>query len=136
MLHVLIGQDDFSIRQALDEIKKAIVDPAALMPNTSVLDGRQVTPQQLRAACDTVPFLAEKRLVIVEGLLGRFEPKAKTGRKKPSRQPDQSEEYKALAEGMKHLPPSTELVLMDGRINDRNPLLRELMSQAKVKSFL
>jgi DNA polymerase-3 subunit delta len=135
LLHILIGDDDFSIRQALEEIKKAIGDPAALMPNTTVLDGRQVTPQQLRAACDTVPFLAEKRLVIVEGLLGRFEPRGKTGRKKPSRQPDQPEEYKTLAEGIKQLPPFTELVLMDGRINDRNPLLRELMPQAKVKSF-
>ena len=135
MLHILIGDDDFSIRQALEEIKKAIGDPSALMPNTTVLDGRQVTPQQLRAACDTVPFLAEKRLVIVEGLLGRFEPRSKAGRKKPSRQPDQPEEYQALAEGIKQLPPFTELVLMDGRINDRNPLLRELMPRAKVKSF-
>jgi DNA polymerase III subunit delta len=147
LLHILIGDDDFSIRQALEEIKKAIGDPAALMPNTIMLDGRQVTPQQLRAVCDTVPFLAEKRLVIVEGLLGRFEPRNKTGRKKPSRppaiaqeerragQPDQPEEYQALAEGIKQLPPFTELVLMDGRINDRNPLLRELMPQAKVKFF-
>ena len=81
MLHILIGEDDFSIRQALEEIKKAIGDPAALMTNTTVLDGRQVTPEQLRAACETVPFLAEKRLVIVEGLLERFEPKGRPARK-------------------------------------------------------
>jgi DNA polymerase-3 subunit delta len=135
LLHILIGDDDFSVRQALEEIKKAIGDPTALMPNTTVLDGKQVTPQQLRAACDRVPFLAEKRLVIVEGLLGRFEPKVKTSRKKPSRQPDQSEEHLAITDGIRHLPPFTELVLTDGRINDRNPLLRELMSIAKVKSF-
>ena len=67
MLHILIGEDDFSLRQALEEIKKSIGDPTALMPNTTMLEGSQVTPEQLRAACETVPFLAEKRLVIVEG---------------------------------------------------------------------
>lgn len=135
MLHVLIGEDNFSIHQALEQIKKSIGDPSALMTNTTELDGRQVTPERLRAACETVPFLAEKRLVIVEGLLERFEPKVKNGRKKLSRPPDQTGEYRAIADGIKKLPPFTELVLTGGRINDRNPLLRELMSATRVKSF-
>jgi DNA polymerase-3 subunit delta len=135
LLHVLIGEDNFSIHQALEQIKKSIGDPSALMTNTTELDGRQVTPERLRAACETVPFLAEKRLVIVEGLLERFEPKVKNGRKKLSRPPDQTGEYRAIADGIKKLPPFTELVLTGGRINDRNPLLRELMSATRVKSF-
>ena len=135
MLHILIGEDDYSLRQALEEIKKSIGDPTALMTNTTVLEGRQVTPEQLRAACETVPFLAEKRLVIVEGLLERFEPKGRTGKKKPTRQSDQEEAYKPIAEGIKQLPPFTELVLIGGRVNERNPLLRELMPAAKVKFF-
>jgi DNA polymerase-3 subunit delta len=135
LLHVLIGADDYSIRQALVEIKKGIGDATALMTNTTVLDGRQVTLEHLRSACETVPFLAEKRLVIVEGLLERFEAKAKTGKKKTSRQPDKPEEYIAIAEAMKKLPPFTELVLLGGEINERNPLLRELSTVIKVKIF-
>jgi hypothetical protein len=45
-----------------------------LATNTDVLDGRAVTPDQLAAICDTVPFLASHRLVVVEGLLARFDP--------------------------------------------------------------
>ena len=135
MLHILIGEDDYSLRQALEEIKKSIGDPSALMANTTVLEGKQVTPEQLRAACETVPFLAEKRLVIVEGLLERSEPKGKTGRKKPSRPTEPTEAYKPLADAIRHLPPFTELVLIGGRINDRNPLLRELMPVAKARTF-
>ena len=135
MLHVLIGEDDYSIRQALSEIKKGIGDATALMTNTTVLDGRQVTLEHLRSACETVPFLAEKRLVIVEGLLERFEAKAKTGKKKASRQPDKPEEYIAIAEAMKKLPPFTELVLLGGEISERNPLLCELSTVIKVKIF-
>jgi DNA polymerase-3 subunit delta len=135
LLHILVGADDFSLRQALEEIKKSIGDPTALMTNTTVLEGKAVTPEQLRAACETVPFLAGKRLVIVEGLLERFEAKGKTAKKKSSRQSDQSETYQPLVDGIKHLPPFTELVIIDGAISDRNPLLRELMPTAKVRSF-
>jgi len=135
LLHVLIGGDDFSIRQALEEIKKGIGDPTALMTNTTVLDGRQVMVEQLRSVCETVPFLSEKRLVIVEGLFERFDSGNRTGRKKSSRQPEQPEEYRAIADGIKQLPEFTELVLIGGGIKAGNPLLRELSAMTRVKSF-
>ena len=136
MLHVLLGEDDFSIRQALEEIKKGIGDATALMSNTTYLDGRQVTTDQLQAACDAVPFLADKRLVIVEGLLERFEPGGRDNRRKPSRQQgNKQEEFKAIADAVKRVPEFTELVLIGGRISDRNPLLRELSAVARVRAF-
>jgi DNA polymerase III delta subunit len=65
LLYVLQGEDDFSLSRALDGIKKGLGDPSMLATNTTVLDGQKVTPDELRAVVDTVPFLAEKRLVIV-----------------------------------------------------------------------
>ena len=106
------------------------------MPNTTEFDGSKVTPEQLRAACATMPFLADKRLVIVEGLLARFEPKKKNVRKKSSRQPEPAEDYKPIAAAVKDLPPFTELVLLDGGdIKSANPLLHEISPGAKVYSF-
>jgi len=43
-----------------------------LATNTNILDGRQVTADELRAVCESAPFLSEKRLVIIKGLLERF----------------------------------------------------------------
>lgn len=134
MLHVLIGEDDFFVRQALEEIKKTIGDETALLTNTTVLDGRQVTVEQLRNAGETVPFLSEKRLVIVEGLLGRFEPAGGIGRKKTNRLSGK-DDVKAFADGMKQLPEFTELVLIDGRTGSNNPLLRELITITRLRSF-
>ncbi len=134
MLHVLIGEDDFSIRQSLDEIKKGVGDQTVLAANTTVLDGRQVTLERLRSACATVPFLAEKRLVIVEGLLERFEPGGRVGRKKANRT-DQTDECKAIAESVGRIPDFTELVLVDAGISSRNPLLLELSAVVTVRSF-
>jgi DNA polymerase-3 subunit delta len=135
LLHVLIGEDDFSIRQSLEEIKKGIGDPTALMTNTTIINGQHITLDQLRSVCETVPFLAEKRLVIVEGLLERFEPRGKSDRKKANHLTEQPNEYKSIIDCISQIPDFTELVLVDGRINNRNPFLRELSAVAPVRSF-
>lgn len=136
MLHILLGQDDFSLRQSLEEIKRGIGDQALLAANTTTLDGQQVTLDQLRTVCETVPFLAERRLVIVTGLLERFEPKSKSSRqKKITPLANQQNEYKSLAAYISKIPDSTVLVLIDGKIASNNPLLRQLSAKTKVKSF-
>jgi DNA polymerase-3 subunit delta len=143
LLYVLVGEDDYCIRQALEEIKKGIGDPAALMTNTTVLEGPQLSPDHLRAACQAVPFLADRRLVIVEGLLERFEPKARPARRKSPRAAGngRSEDYEAFIESVKELPGFTELVILGAGIRpsaspkNGNPLLRGLAAITKVKYF-
>jgi DNA polymerase III subunit delta len=45
--------------------------------NTTRLDGRSATLAEVENACSTLPFLSERRLVIVEGLLARLAAPAK-----------------------------------------------------------
>ena len=134
MLYILQGEDEFSLTRALDEIKKGLGDPSLLSTNTTLLDGKQLTPGELRMVVETVPFLAENRLVIVEGLLGRFESGNKARRRKSSPANGRQDDAKSFAAAMDNLPPSTVLVLTDGRIKNANPLLKQL-SGAKVMSF-
>ena len=127
LLYILLGQDDFSLRQALEEIKKGIGDHDLLPANITVLEGQHLPLAQLRSACETVPFLAEKRLVIVEGLLARFEPKGKASPRKKTKQGNSQEnEYESWAACVSNLPDSTVLVLVDGKVAGKNPLLTEL----------
>ena len=136
MLYILSGQDDYSLGESLEEIKKSIGDQALLVANTTTLDGQQITLDQLRTVCETLPFLAERRLVIVKGLLERFEPKDKSSRrKKITRATNHQNEYKSLVTCISKLPDSTVLVLIDGRITSKNPLFGELSAKAKVTSF-
>ena len=79
LLHILHGGDDYSIINELDAIKQSIMDPEMLITNTVTLEGDTVTEDDLRTACETVPFLADKRMVIVHSLLERFSPH-QTGR--------------------------------------------------------
>ncbi len=136
MLYILWGEDDFSLTRSLEEIKQGLGDQSLLMANTTVLDGQQVTLDQLRAVVETVPFLAEKRLVIIQGLLGRFEAGGKPRRRKKTASPAGKEpEYKSFAERLSRIPEGTVLVLMDGKIKNSNPLLRQLSPRAEARSF-
>ena len=136
MLYILAGPDDFSLSEVLEEIKRGLGDREMLDSNTSVLDGRQLTPDQLRSVCQTMPFLAEKRLVIVEGLLERFEPRIKPDKQKRTKKaPTRQNDYKSLAAVVEELPDSTVLVLVDGEVKKGNPLYKALLPRAKVRVF-
>jgi len=136
LLYILSGQDDFSLAQSLEEIKEDIGDQASFTASTTTLDGQGVTLDQLRNICETVPFLAGKRLVIIKGLLERFQGRGTSRRqKKTTRVTNQPDEYKSLSAYIGKIPDSTVLVLIEGRIATNNPLYRELAAKAVVKSF-
>jgi DNA polymerase-3 subunit delta len=135
LLYILHGEDDFSITQFLGEIKRELGDPSMLATNTSSFDGQKLTPGELRGVCETVPFLAEKRLVVIQGLLGRFEASGRPRRQKKTSNRGGGEGAKSFAEAMSNIPESTVVVLTDGRIKSTNPLLKLLSSQAEVRSF-
>jgi DNA polymerase-3 subunit delta len=135
LLYILHGEDDFSIAKSLEEIKRGAGDPALLAANTTVFNGQQLTPDQLGSVVETVPFLAEKRLVIIEGLLGRFEAKAKPRRQKKTSPAEAEKEYQSFAAYLSNIPESTLLVLIEGRIKSNNPLFKELSAGAEVRSF-
>jgi len=134
LLYILHGEDDFSMTQFLGEIKQGLGDPSMLATNTSTFDGQKLTPGELRGVCETAPFLAEKRLVVVQGLLGRFEARGRPRQKKAANRGG-GEGAKSFADAMSNIPESTVVMLMDGRVKSTNPLLKLLSSQAEVRSF-
>ncbi len=136
LLYILSGQDDFSRGEALTEIKQGIGEATLLAANTTRLNGEQLTLEQLRSVCETMPFLTEKRLVIIDGLLERFEAKGKPGRQKKDKPATkQPSEYKLWADYLSNIPESTTVVLVDNGLKGSNPLFRELSGSAEVKSF-
>ena len=137
MIHLLFGGDELALHEALSSMKEE-VRPAELRDvNITVLQGHEVSPDQLLATCATVPFLAEKRMVIVEGLLSLFEARtpSRTGaRTAPSQQPTLSQ-WDDLPGLLSDIPQTTELVFAEGRLTPSNPLLAKLRPLAKTVTF-
>lgn len=136
LIYILSGQDSFSLHRSLEEIKSEVGDQAALETNTSTLDGQKLTLEELRNVCETVPFLSEKRLVIVHGLLEKFgqkgRPRRRAIKKQANNQPDKHKEY---GDYIGRVPETTLLVLIEDRLNSNNPLFKALSSKATVKTF-
>jgi len=139
LLIILYGKDDFSRHSELEHIKQKICDPEALAINTCVLDGKQLSVRELQDACNAFPsLLCPSRLVIVENLLGRFEYQQKKKRRNSDLDERKSRDLKEwlnLAEYIKLIPETTELILIDGQLNAQNRLLKALSPLAKVKRF-
>lgn len=135
MLHIFHGRDDFSQREALAALREGLDSDGMLASNTTIVDGRTVTPEELLALCQTVPFLSSHRLIVVEGLLGRFDWRERRGRRGRPRRGEELGPWRAAAEGLARLPESTTLVLLEGDVSQNNPLLGLLAPAADVREF-
>jgi DNA polymerase-3 subunit delta len=78
MFYVFDGDDTFTIREELEALVSKMGDPAISELNTAYLDGRAVTLSEVQHHCSTFPFLADRRLVIVTGLLERLGQKTRS----------------------------------------------------------
>jgi DNA polymerase III subunit delta len=132
MLYILHGQDDYSVTRELAVIKQACGDVSLLVTNTVTLDGGQTTPTELRVACETVPFLSDKRLVVVNGLFERFTPTKQSRAAIKKADPANQEPFAAVLNGV---PPFTVVVLIEDDLKESNPLFKLIAKNANVKSF-
>ncbi len=136
MLYILAGPDDFSRAEALAEIKNGLGDASMLSSNTSIFDGKKVTPGELAVVCQAIPFLSEKRLIIIEGLLERFSSDApKSKGKRTTRASTKQNDIDSFINIFTSLPESTIVVLVDGETGKNNPLFDGILLKAKVNSF-
>jgi DNA polymerase-3 subunit delta len=135
MLYILYGQDDFSLNQAVEKIKADLGDREVVATNTTNLEGQHLTLSELRNKCDTVPFLSPHRLVIVDGLLGRFEIKQSRPRSGKGKSGNGLGEWEGLDSYIKQMPETTVLVLVDEEVQGQNPLLKKLSPLAEVRTF-
>src|SRR5262245_1676506 len=66
--YVFYGQDEPSLKEKLAEFIAASSDPGTADLNTSRLDGASATISEIESAARAMPFLAERRLVLVQNL--------------------------------------------------------------------
>jgi DNA polymerase-3 subunit delta len=124
--YVLHGEDEFTRSETLADFKRRLGPPSTVDLNTTVLDGSRLTLSELHHACDAVPFLADRRLVIVEGLLSRLT--SREGRTLPDAKQKLLDD---LADYLPHLPPTTRLVLVEDHALPSSPPILGLAKQAK-----
>src|SRR5919109_2832930 len=64
MFYLLHGDDEFTIREQVKELRQQ----GNFEYNQDTYNGAEIDLATITATCDTLPFLTDQRLVIVEGL--------------------------------------------------------------------
>ncbi len=130
MFYIIHGNDSYRCHQALNEIKAGMGSADIVEVNTTVLDGRRLTTRALMDVCSVVPFMASGRLVIVEGLLKRFQPGERQNRSNGGNEEvgPALKEWQGIVEYIKTMPQTTVLVIFDAELDPKavNQLLKSL----------
>lgn len=162
MFVLLHGPDEFSAREALARLRSS----HDFGYNQDVFSGADGDAATIRNTCDTMPFLSEQRLVVVEGLPKRRgggkgsgaddagegksegQPEGAAaadaapkgggkGKKSKAAGPDPKAFAAALADYIPHLPETTVLVLVsDEQLKDTDALLRAAQRHGTVRLFV
>jgi DNA polymerase III subunit delta len=134
MFFLLHGDNEFEISERVADFKQKIGDDSMRDLNITVLDGRKTTLSEVQHAADSIPFLADKRLIVVEGLLTRL------ASRKPKDSADDAPSGAAkdflngLVDYVPRLPDTTRLVFVDFQpLNAKHPLIK-LAEQQKGKT--
>lgn len=103
--YILHGDDSLGIDEALAKLRAQMGQDANADLNTSEMDGTSASVPEIVNAVSSFPFLSDRRLVIVRGLLGWLTRKGagQTGK----------EALAQLAEALPNLPDHARLVLVE-----------------------
>ncbi|MFN8532279.1 MAG: DNA polymerase III subunit delta [Dehalococcoidia bacterium] len=125
---VLYGRDDYRIAQRVREASGGD-DPALGDLNRVSIAGDKIAVNDLRGQLEAMPFLDDRRTVIVGGLLDRFEDAAKSQRRLA--------ESDSFLDLFRTKPPTTFAILTGDDLRPkRNPLLSGLLAAgAAVERF-
>ena len=137
MIYLLYGDDEFSVREELAALRERVTPEEMRDSNVMALLGAEVSFDQVAQACYAIPFMANKRLVSVDGLLGRFEPQGRGGARGRGGRGGRAAlgEWEGLGDLLPAIPPTTDLVFVDGPLTERNPLFARVREHATLRGF-
>jgi DNA polymerase-3 subunit delta len=81
-IYIFDGEDEFAIHEAVETLQAKLGDSTMLSMNTTRLDGRNASLDQLVNTISVVPFLADRRLVIVTNPLSMVKARSEPARQK------------------------------------------------------
>jgi DNA polymerase-3 subunit delta len=115
--YLIHGDDDFGVEQEARALRERMSDSPNAELNTSEFDGETASAAEIISAASSYPFLADKRLVIVKGMLAHITRKGagETGKKA----------VEQLLDALPNLPDTARLVFIERQtLSDSNKILK------------
>lgn len=121
MVYLLLNCDEYLAAQRVAELRRALGDPELAGLNTAELNGERSTVSEVLGQASMMPFLAERRLVIVNGLLAHLDQRMAQSK---SAESAAYQEAAHLLEGLPSLPDTVDLLFVDTGPDRRRSLWR------------
>ena len=140
MIFLLHGNDDFSIANAA----QTITGNAAYDMNVSIVESDAIDFDTLRQMLQTLPFLSEKRLVVIRGLPKQKEKKAAPAeddssagkRKKKKTAETGMDPLEALAQLLQTAPETTDVIIISSeKLKDTHLVYEVAKQQGSITVF-
>ena len=133
MIYVFHGEDNFSASEAVRRILEAAGPPEMRESNVTQLEAGEFSIERFGNAAMVMPFLADRRVVVVRGLLGAAEGQRTGRRGKRATATSDAGPGKGLPELLAQLPPFSDAVFVEGKVGTTNPLLASIRELGREK---
>ncbi len=114
--YLLCGEEAYLKKQYKERLIRALCDPGDSM-NFSRFEGKSIDPAAIISLSDTLPFFAERRLILIEDS-GFFKNK-----------------YDELADYLPKIPDTTCILFVESEIDKRSRLYKAVQKQGRVTEF-
>ena len=114
--YLLYGEEAYLRTQYKNRLKNALADPSDTM-NFSRLEGKGINPAEIISLAETLPFFAERRLILIEDS-GFFKNKCDE-----------------LADYLPNMPDTTCLLFVETEVDKRNRLYKAVQKYGRVTEF-
>lgn len=131
MIVVVYGEDELGKMRRLKQLRdEADGGSGMLESNLAVLSGRDVRPNDIIMQSMAMPFLAPRRMVVVEGFLERLKGRGRPqqgGAAANDEDPGESramKQFQPLIDALPNIPPSTTLVFTGNEGSKSHPFIK------------
>ena len=114
--YLLYGEEAYLRTQYKNRLKNALADPSDTM-NFSRFEGKGIDPAEIISLAETLPFFAERRLILIEDS-GFFKNKCDE-----------------LADYLPNMPDTTCLLFVESEVDKRNRLYKAVQKYGRVTEF-
>ena len=114
--YLLYGEEAYLRTQYKNRLKNALADPSDTM-NFSRFEGKGINPAEIISLAETLPFFAERRLILIEDS-GFFKNKCDE-----------------LADYLPNMPDTTCLLFVETEVDKRNRLYKAVQKYGRVTEF-
>lgn len=119
--YLLFGEENYLKKYYEQRLKNTIVSNNMDIMNVSIFEGKSISIEAIINAADTLPFMSEKRLVLIKS-----SELFQTGRK---------EDTNKMKDYIIHIPNSTCIVFVEENVEKQNKLYKEIQKEGYIVEF-